>query len=180
MTASIAYADWRTPRNPLEHKFLRQMQQHIRYGNPKHGSLAQNSIKRCRKTANLLQHKSTKPTILSLVILHKMTWFLSCFRVSMHKVFTWLLQKKKEELLHNLSRQTYLCIMLSSIKADARNREKHPGAQSTQPNTCSAAFWNQWAIAYSNFWYHTITPTKKAQFPRWLHISRLKGSDYFG
>lgn len=52
----------------------------------------------------------------------------------------------------------YLCITLSSISADARKSEKHPGAQSTQPNTCSAAFWNQCAIAYSNFWYHTITP----------------------
>jgi len=50
-------------------------------------------------------------------------------------------------------------ITLSSIKADPLNSENAPGAQSTQPRTCSAAFCSQWEMAYSNLWYHTMGPT---------------------
>lgn len=52
----------------------------------------------------------------------------------------------------------YLPITLSSMSAEARNKEKHPGEHSTQPIMCSVAFCSQWLMAYSNFWYHTIGP----------------------
>ena len=54
----------------------------------------------------------------------------------------------------------YRFMTLSSISAEPRNREKHPGLQRTQPNTCSVAFWNQWPTAYSKIWYHTIGPVE--------------------
>ena len=44
------------------------------------------------------------------------------------------------------------------MSAEPRKSEKQPGEQSTQPIMCSVAFWNQYPIAYSNFWYHTIGP----------------------
>lgn len=52
----------------------------------------------------------------------------------------------------------YLFRTLSSIKAEPRNKLKHPGLHSTEPNTCSAVFCSQWPTAYSNFWYHTMGP----------------------
>jgi len=63
----------------------------------------------------------------------------------------------------------YCLITLSSISAEARNKEKQPGLQRTQPKTCSAAFWNQCPIAYSNCWNYTNRTRNKEK--RWMRIS---------
>ena len=55
----------------------------------------------------------------------------------------------------------YFFMTLSSISAEPRNNEKHPGLQRTHPRTCSVAFWSQWAMAYSNFWNHTMGPANR-------------------
>ena len=76
-----------------------------------------------------------------------------------------------------VERVAYRFMTLSSISAEPRNREKHPGLQRTQPNTCSVAFWNQWPTAYSKIWYHTIGPAKSCEGDVWNYIQYINVHD---
>ena len=62
---------------------------------------------------------------------------------------------------HKLTSLVNVFMMLLSMRAEALNIEKHPGVHSTTPITCSAVLCSQWAIAYSNFWYHTNHPKRE-------------------